>query len=176
MEVAGWASTMDVDHSGDIMLPSSFARSIATRGISGPKGVKLLAYHNKTMPIGKITKLEVRNRGLWLEGKIDTRISYAADLAYAVETNAGLSYSVGFRPINAHLDDANNLVFTEVELMEVSIVLEPCCPDAVMVLPKSHDQNMAEISATLAKWRGETCNPLAKVDTAMAKFKAAMKN
>jgi len=133
MNIQGWASTHDLDHSGHIVLPSAYSKTIASRGLQGPRGVRLLAYHDKERTIGAITKLEVRNSGLWLEGEIEEGISYAKDLALALKACGGMSFSVGFFLKDADVTDDGVLVIKEVDLFEVSVVPLPANDAAVMV-------------------------------------------
>jgi len=148
MNIQGWASTHDIDHAGHIVLPTAYAQTIASRGLSGPRGVRLLAYHDKTRTIGHITKLEVRNSGLWLEGKIEEGISYAKDLALALKASGGMSFSVGFFLKDADVTDDGVLVIKEVDLFEVSVVPMPANDAAVMV-PNRKSAELHELGANI---------------------------
>lgn len=153
--ISGYASTADRDCAGHIVLPSAFTASVAEKGITGPKGVKLLFNHDKSKVLGRITKLQVTNKGLWIEADIQDEISYGKDVALAVDAAGGLSYSVGFYPEEAYFDDDEYPVFTKVELTEVSVVVWPCNEQAVFT--SSHTKStpltssMSNISANLAK-------------------------
>jgi HK97 family phage prohead protease len=154
MRVSGWASTQRIDHALDMVMPGAFDESIARLGLGGPKGIKFLAQHDREKPIGRITKLEQRAAGLWIEAEIDETISYAADLANAIKANGGLNYSIGYRvPPGGmtFIDQGENSYFklAKVDLLEVSVVTFPCNEDCVLMLPKSLTEAIAENSAKL---------------------------
>jgi HK97 family phage prohead protease len=134
MKIEGWASTPNIDHALHIVAAGAFDKSIKDKGLNGPKSIKLLHQHSASLVLGKIDKLETRQGGLWLEGEIEEDISYGKDVAAAAKAAGGLSFSVGFIPLDADIDDGTGydiLVITEGELLEVSVVTFPCQPDAV---------------------------------------------
>ncbi|WP_290772726.1 HK97 family phage prohead protease [Hoeflea sp.] len=85
---------------------------------------------------------------------IDERISYAKDVAAAVGSIGGLSFSVGFYLQSADIDeDANGreyLIITEGELEEISAVVFPGNSDATMERQEKGDP-FDQAMATLAK-------------------------
>jgi HK97 family phage prohead protease len=154
--IKGWASRVEEDHAGHIVLPSAYVQTIAKKGVNGPTGIKLLFAHNSEKPLGRITKLEVRNQGLWIEAEIEDGISYGKDIALAMEAAGGLSFSVGFYPVEAYFDDYERPVFTQVELTEVSVVVFPCSPQSVMVASTELDRNddpLASLAALVARMK-----------------------
>ena len=96
MIVEGWASTSDRDHSGHTVLPSAYANSIKRYGLRGPQGIKLLHQHKPDRILGHIRKLEVRNRGLWIEAEVNEDLSYGRDAAIA--TKARVEFQRRFLP------------------------------------------------------------------------------
>lgn len=136
MIVRGYASTSDMDHVRHVVDPKAFASSVRERGLLGPKGIKLLFQHQRDKVLGRVTKLEVRNRGLWLEGEVDEEISFGKDVARMIEASGGLSFSVGFFPIDVDLEeDATGreyLLIRRGDLFEVSVVTFPCNEEAGM--------------------------------------------
>lgn len=151
-EIAGWASTNSRDLAGHVMAQNAFKDSVRRKGLTGPKGIRLLAFHDNHKPIGRITKLESRVKGLWMEAEIDDRISYAKDLIAAIESAEGLNFSVGF-----FIEDADvindTLVITKAELSEVSVVLFPANAESEI----THYQNKT--------------NPLARIQQQVANMK-----
>lgn len=147
--VSGYASTTDLDHAGHVVARNAFAASIRRKGLIGPRGVKLLAHHDRRMPLGRITALESRSDGLWIEANIDDEISYGSDLVRAIEAAGGLSFSVGF-----YIEDASiiedgldpYLLIERGELLEVSVVTFPCNEAAEM----TDHKRQSEAEATLA--------------------------
>lgn len=161
MIVQGWASTPELDTSGHIVLPSAYATSINRRGLQGPQGVKFLFAHDPRKPIGHITKLEVRNDGLWIEADIDEGISYGRDIALATKAQGGLNFSVGFYPVDWYFNSDEWPVFTEVDLDEVSLVVFPANEGAQMsATEKAKDPidqtlaNLLRLQATLEALKG----------------------
>lgn len=139
--VAGFASTSDFDHYGHVVKDGAFAESIAEKGLTGPRGIKLLAQHQADKPAGKITKLEYRSGGLWIEAQLNLAISYVKDLYEAAKMQGGLSFSVGFFLDEAEEVFKNNkfdhLLIKKGELIEVSVVTFPGNDAAEMTFIKS---------------------------------------
>lgn len=141
--IAGWASTDDIDHIGDKVLPGAFTEAISSKGLNGPKGIKLLAQHNSSQPAGKITKLEERGNGLWIEAQLNLKISYVQDLYEAAKDMGGLSFSIGYRLVEngfKFVDTGDSMTsyweLSKLDLHEVSVVTFPCNEEATMVLIK----------------------------------------
>ncbi len=156
MIVEGYASTWYfVDHALDAVQPGAFDRSIAERGLSGPRGIKFLAQHDREKPIGGLKELEPDSVGLRIVADIDEGISYANDLARAIKANGGLSYSIGYRiptgGMEFHEDGLNShFKLHQVDLLEISVVTFPCNEQCYCMLPKSAEERVA---ASLAKLR-----------------------
>lgn len=141
--IAGWASTADIDHAGHRVMSGAFSESIRERGLSGPRGVKLLSGHDWSRIIGAIKVLEYRGNRLWLEGQINPAISYARDVYEVIKTVEGLNFSVGFflqdyRWVEA-ADKTEILQIDRGELIEVSVVPMPMNDAATMEFYKSRD-------------------------------------
>lgn len=161
--IAGWASTPDLDAYRHVVANGAFAESIAKAGISGPKGIKLLIGHDWDKPAGRITKLEYRPKGLWIEANLNLEIQYARDIYHAAKSNGGLSFSVGFRPSREPgdmevLTDANDneyLLIRKGQLREVSVVANPANEGAVMEMMKSLTGEAEEelTKANTPNWR-----------------------
>lgn len=136
MKIAGWASTVDLDFYRHVVRAGAFTQSINEKGISGPKGVKLLLQHDRNKIAGVITKLEARDRGLWIEAELEEGISYVRDVALAIRANKGLSFSVGFYVEDADVGQARDggefLDIMRGDLEEVSIVPVPGNENAIM--------------------------------------------
>lgn len=149
MLIEGWASTPDRDNALDVVLPTAFEQSVREHGLSGPKGIKLLAQHDRTLPIGRIHKLDIRSEGLWMEAEIDETISYAADLAKAITANGGLSFSIGYRIAERDVEFVERglesyFLIKNLDLYEVSVVTFPCNSACHCMLPKSAEQKLAD--------------------------------
>jgi HK97 family phage prohead protease len=155
--VAGWASTPDMDHYGHTVKGNTFAKSIVTRGLSGPRGVKLLNQHRSDQPAGVIKVLEYRGDDLWIEAELNMKISYVRDVYEAAKMNGGLSFSVGFSLVKdgySFKKDASGeeyLEITDGDLFEVSVVTFPANEAAEMVFVKGIDSETFNTVAEFEK-------------------------
>jgi len=163
--LAGWASTPDLDSYRDVVLPDAFQASINTRGLTGPKGIKLLLNHDWSKVAGVIKVLEYRNGKLWIEAQLNLEISYAKDAHEAIKSAQGLSFSVGFFLQDYNIrQDANGRDYFELvkgDLFEVSVVPFPANDEATMEFFKSaeieyegfgSDADDEEVIETLAEF------------------------
>lgn len=155
-EIKGWATTSDLDIVRHSVAPGAFAESIAKAGLIGPRGIKLLLDHAASKPAGRITKLDQRGNGLWIEAELDLDISYAADRWAAIKAAGGLNFSVGFYPIDYEIakDARGNeyINITKGELFEVSVVTLPANLSATMVF----DTKSGGMSSALSRLVSET--------------------
>ncbi len=156
--VAGWASTDSLDSYRHKIVGGAFSKSIARRGLSGPKGIKLLVGHNWDQLSGIIKKLEYRGNNLWIEAQMNLELSYAKDAYIAAKMNGGLSFSVGFMlekyAIEGGSKDDNEeqwLRIDEGDLYEVSIVPFPGNEDATMEFIKSGGEQFTFTAAAFEK-------------------------
>lgn len=164
--VAGWASTPDMDVARHVVMAGAFAESIANRGLSGPRGIKLLIDHNWSKVAGVIRKLEYRGDRLWIEAQLNLSISYARDTYEAAKMNDGLSFSVGFDLLTYQIKGAEGGEWLQIDsgdLLEVSIVPFPANESAEMTFIKGRIPEFSTISefekflvsSGLAKTRNE---------------------
>lgn len=159
--VAGWASTNELDLYCHVVETGAYDKAIAKRGLSGPRGIKLLAQHRMDKPAGVIKVLETRNGNLWIEAQMNMNISYVKDLYEAAKMNGGFSFSVGFslvkdgyRWVNENKSD-EYLSISEADLFEVSVVTLPGNEGAEMVYMKGLED-------------GETFSTIADLEKALA--------
>lgn len=147
--IAGWASTPDLDSYRDVVIPGAFDASINTRGLTGPKGIKLLINHDWAKVGGAIKVLETRNGKLWIEAQLNLAISYAKDTYEAIKSAGGLSFSVGFFLQDYNIrQDANGRDYFELvrgDLFEVSVVPFPANEEATMEFYKSMDISPSDL-------------------------------
>lgn len=136
MDIKGWATTPSMDLVRHVIANGAFRASIRKRGLTGPGGIKLLAQHDSSRPLGVIIKLEERPQGLWIEANVNEDISYGKDLAIAIRSAGGLNFSVGFRVEDADIDldsyEREYLLIKRGTLTEVSVVTFPCNESAQM--------------------------------------------
>jgi HK97 family phage prohead protease len=149
--VAGWASTPDLDEYGHVVKTGAFNESIAERGLSGPKGIRLLINHDWGKPAGVIKVLETRGGRLWIEAELNLKISYARDAYEASKSAGGLNFSVGFfmRKWEVERDDDGDpisLTIIKGDLFEISVVTFPGNTEATMEFVKSLNLPDAELA------------------------------
>jgi len=167
--VEGYASTPHRDHVLDVVMPTAFETSIREYGLSGPRGIKLLAQHDREKPIGRILELDIQTGGLWMRADIDESISYASDLAKAIKANDGLSYSIGYRLRESDVEFVDRglesyFLVKNVDLYEISVVTFPCNDNCVMTFPKSAEQKLAEQVAAFKAATAPRNVPLSRVE------------
>lgn len=169
MLIEGFASTPDLDAVRDMVLPSAFAETIKRRGLNGPKGVKLLWQHDPHRPLGRILELKIRNNGLFMRAEVDEEISWGRDAAAVLKAVGGLSFSIGYRILDADIgQDVNGheyLILTKLDLFEVSVVTVPCNDECFMTFAGDPQEKLAH---EIRKLKGLFEPDLA---TAVAQFK-----
>lgn len=141
--VAGWASTPDLDLYHHVIKVGAFDDAIRTRGLSGPKSVKLLIGHDWNKVAGVIRVLETRQQKLWIEAQLNLNISYSRDAYEASKMAGGLNFSVGFMLQDyGFKEDDNKNEFLQIDrgdLFEVSIVPFPGNEECTMDVVKSRE-------------------------------------
>lgn len=138
--VAGWASTADLDLYRHKVMRGAFQESITKRGLTGPKGIKLLIGHNWNQVAGIIKKLEYRGDRLWIEAQLNLNIGYAKDAYEAAKMVGGLSFSVGFMLEKYAVEGEDGEEWLRIDkgdLFEVSVVPFPGNEEATMEFVKS---------------------------------------
>jgi HK97 family phage prohead protease len=129
--ISGVASSPAPDSYNHIVRVGAFDRSIRARGLTGPKGIKLLLGHDHTKVAGVITSLRTVGDALRIEADLNLRVSYVRDAYEIIKQNSGLSFSVGFK-LEDFEETKTHLIIKQGDLHEVSIVSFPACVDAVM--------------------------------------------
>ena len=108
--IAGIASTPTVDRGDDIVAPNAFADSIADRGLSGPRAVKMLWQHNSDEPCGSWTAMAQTVAGLEVEGQINLKTKVGQKAYEHIKAGEVASLSVGsaFAPIHSTVPDVSH--------------------------------------------------------------------
>jgi len=153
--IAGIASTPSLDKHGHKVMKGAFDQSIKTRGLSGPRGVKLLAYHDSTKVAGSIKRLETVGDKLHIAAQLNMNVSYVKDLHEVTKQNNGLSFSVGFYLEDfawVEEKDSEHLEIRSGDLVEVSVVAFPSQEEAVMTFIKSTPEYADEALDTMTEF------------------------
>ena len=131
--IEGYASTTDIDRSGDVV-----PKSVWEAGIQNYlKNPIILSQHDYDDPIGRMTDYKVDDKGLWVKA----RISSAAEEVFGLIKDKILTaFSIGFRILDAEYNSAAEVfVIKELELVEISVVSVPCNQNTLFDLSKAFD-------------------------------------
>lgn len=132
--IRGWASTSDVDRDGERINPDAFSRTLNVY----ERNPVLLLNHDQTKPIGKVVKVEIREKGLWIEARISDKTEAARETWGLIEDGILTTFSVRFMGIKGVWMKGEEVwEWTDVELWEVSVVTIPANPAAIFELAKS---------------------------------------
>jgi HK97 family phage prohead protease len=133
LAIKGYASTNDVDRHGDIVPASVWEKGMQNY----LKNPVILAYHNHSAPIGRMTEHTVDEKGLLIKARIS---SAAGDVYNLVKDGVLTAFSIGFRIVDAEYNSALELfVVKELELHEISVVSVPANQNTLFSLSKAFD-------------------------------------
>jgi uncharacterized protein len=134
--IVGYSSTWDLDLGGDKIERGSFARSIAAWK-AGEREIALVDTHDSGSVrnvLGRLVDAEEDAKGLLTRFELVDGDD-AAEALYRIDAGAVRGLSIGYRlPKEAvQVDDDTGIrIISEVELEEVSLVLFPMNPKAVI--------------------------------------------
>lgn len=172
---AGYGAVFgNMDRGGDIIMPGAFAKSLRNKS-RGP--VKMYFNHDRKMPIGKYTRLEEDEKGLYVEGELTPGHSLARDVEAAMRhgTLDGLSIGYAIPPGGAKMDGtARRLV--QLELAEVSVVSEPMNDKARVGAVKSDIASLTTISDVEDYLRDAGGFSKSAAMTLISRFKAILRD
>lgn len=132
--IEGYASTNDIDRSGDIVSTSVWELGLENY----LKNPIILAYHDYTKPVGRMVEHRPDPKGLWIKA----RISSAAEdnIFELVKDEVMTAFSIGFRVKDAEYNQALDVfLIKEIELHEISVVSVPCNQNTLFSLSKAFD-------------------------------------
>lgn len=129
--IEGYASTNDVDRHGDIVPASVWQKGIENY----LKNPVILAYHDHSEPVGRMTDHRVDEKGLFVKARISAA---AEDVFNLVKDGVLTAFSIGFRIVDAEYNSALELfVVKELELHEISVVSVPANQNTLFSLSKA---------------------------------------
>lgn len=130
--IEGYASTTDVDRSGDVV-----PQDVWERGVENYlKNPVILAHHDRDDPIGRMVEHKIDGKGLWIKA----RISAAAEVFSLIKDGILTAFSIGFLIKDAEYNAAANVfVVKELELIEISVVSVPCNQNTVFSVAKAFE-------------------------------------
>lgn len=133
--ISGMATTPTVDSYGDVVEPL---------GVRYRGPVNLFLYHNTNLPVGHVTFGKATKGGIPFtatipdvkeDGEVRKRVNEAW---HSVKYKLIQAVSIGFKPIEHEpIEGTYGVRFKEWELLELSLVGVPACPDAMIQTVKS---------------------------------------
>lgn len=130
---SGYASMFGgVDSYGDTIMPGAYAKTIAER----ERPIQMRWNHYGEI-IGKWTRIEEDDKGLYVEGELTPNHSKAMDVYASLMHGAISGMSIGYRPAKFTENDNGGLDLYEIDLVEISIVESPADNNAHVARIKS---------------------------------------
>jgi hypothetical protein len=118
---SGYASVFGgVDSYGDTIMPGAYLNTIGKRD----RPVQMRWNHYGDI-IGKWTRMEEDEKGLYVEGELTPGHSKAQDVYASLMHGAISGMSIGYRPTKFEENETGGYNLAEIELIEVSIVESP---------------------------------------------------
>ena len=131
--IEGYASTNDVDRHGDIVPAAVWEKGMENY----LKNPVILAYHDHSEPVGRMTDHRLDEKGLYVKARISAA---AEDVFNLVKDGVLTAFSIGFRIVDAEYNSALELfVVKELELHEISVVSVPANQNTLFSLSKAFD-------------------------------------
>jgi HK97 family phage prohead protease/HK97 family phage major capsid protein len=138
LRIAGYANTTTKDRAGDIVTAEAWAKGIE----NFRKNPVMLYQHKHDCPIGRIEKITVDKKGIYVEGAVSEAAEKTLGVQTLIRDGALKSFSVGFRVKDGkYLRDSDSMLITDVELLEVSVVSVPCNQDSLFSVRKSFESD-----------------------------------
>ena len=137
--IKGYASVFkNLDSDNDIIFKGSFNRTIKAWGPEGKDRIKLVAQHDISRPVARITELKEDANGLYMEAKFGTHRD--GDDYYKMAKEGIINeFSVGFVPVQKEENEKGGYDITEIKLYEVSMVTVAANDEAIVTDVKSED-------------------------------------
>ena len=118
---SGYASAFGgVDSYGDTILPGAYKATIGER--SRPIAMR---WNHYGPVIGKWTKMEEDETGLFVEGELTQGHSVAEDAYALLKHGAVTGLSIGYRAVKEMENDTGGYDLAEIDLIEISVVESP---------------------------------------------------
>ena len=165
--ISGYAAVFgNIDKARDKLIKGCFANSILERGPQSNANDKILLLwqHDMSEPIGRITKLQEDEKGLYFEAEID-EIELGDRALKQLESGTLNQFSIGYSYVWERCDwdeEQNCYVVKEVKLYEISVVSIGCNGETEYLGLKSVEDTDAayeelnrEIAAFSSRWSAQ---------------------
>lgn len=118
---SGYASVFNgVDSYGDTIAPGAYKRTLKDR----ERPIRMRWNHFGPV-IGKWTRLEEDEKGLYVEGELTPGHSVAQNVYASMKHGAVDGMSIGYRPVKFEEHGNGRRTLKEIDLVEISVVEEP---------------------------------------------------
>lgn len=149
----GYASTYNnVDRGDDMVMRGAFSNTLKDRN---PNTIKILYQHDPEKPLGVGERFKDDENGLFFAGMMPKQLSWARDTMALIKCGAIDSLSIGYIPVKYDYDDRGIRQLKEIDLYEVSPVVMPMNPKAVITASKKLDVD--DVKKILTKRDFERC-------------------
>ena len=172
MTIEGMANAADPDRGRELILSSAWKTA------NFELNPIILFNHNHNWPIGSCVEYKVEDQGLYYRACIGKPSAYSC-LTETQEMCRSLlaqgilrASSVGFLPLNIEYDEENDILrYTEVELLEISVVSVPMQQGSLL---DSVGPAAKNISSNAIKKEGVKVMDKAQFDEMMAKLQSVL--
>ena len=138
LKIAGYANTTAKDRSGDVVTAEAWAKGVE----NFRRNPVMLYQHKHDAPIGRIDKIQVDKKGIFVEGSVSDAAEKLHGIQTLIKDGALKSFSVGFRVKDGKYNrEDDSMTITDVELLEISVVSVPCNQDSLFSIRKSFDND-----------------------------------
>ena len=123
-EFEGYGSVFnEPDMAQDVVLPGAFRNTLQDKGAAG---IKMLYQHDPSQPIGKWSEIKEDDHGLYVKGKLLTKLQKGAEVLELIREGVVDGLSIGFRTVKSIWEnDSEFRKLAEVDLWEISVVTFP---------------------------------------------------
>ena len=136
LKIAGYANTTAKDRAGDIVTANAWAKGVD----NFRRNPVLLYQHKHDCPIGKVNKITVDKKGIFVEAAVSKAAEDNHGIQTLIKDGALKSFSVGFKVKDGKYNrDEDSMYITDVELLEISVVSVPCNQDSLFSVRKSFE-------------------------------------
>lgn len=145
---SGYASVFDgVDAYGDTIKRGAYVDTLENR-----KNAVQMRWNHFGEVIGKWTKIEEDEKGLYVEGELTPNHSKANDVYALLKHGAISGLSIGYRPVKAEPNENGGDDLYKIDLVEISVVESPADNSARIDMVKNvlkEASTLKEIEALL---------------------------
>ena len=136
LKIAGYANTTAKDRAGDIVTADAWAKGVD----NFRRNPVLLYQHKHDCPIGKVNKITVDKKGIFVEAAVSKAAEDNHGIQTLIKDGALKSFSVGFKVKDGKYNrEEDSMYITDVELLEISVVSVPCNQDSLFSVRKSFE-------------------------------------